>query len=1284
MSRGANSWRTTILVNNIHCASCVVYIREILQTWEMTDINVNVYSQEIHFEHEPSLPLGRICLAVSQAGFEINSAITTDGNGEKTFQLDEFNDPQGWWSSFTQGVLPPSVSRRSSRLQTSLRSQRVEHLNHCDACRREKPALTEKHTGTGSQMKSEDLDLNIGPRHRALEPLPAQSTTNVSPKVQGSDSEQHRILLSIGGMTCASCTSSVSNSLMDLDFVQAVEVSLMTNSAEVLFNGPIHLSAKMVEAVNDVGFEVTMAEPVYARRATQDFSKTSSRSQTAKLQLSIGGMTCASCTSSVDRSLTDLSFVHDVTVSLMTNSATVEYSGTPDNIKTIVDKIEDLGYECSVENHHAPSTDHEKSKQNQVHRRTVSIQVDGLFCEHCPDRIVETLSTQYRGDVIVDRLPTLQEPVIQITYTPRPRHLTIRHVINIINGAHEAFQAKPHRQTTIEQRSQTMQKQEKRRILFRLLFCAVVAIPTLLIGVLWMSVVPTSNQIRRYFMQPTWAGNVSRAEWALLILATPVYFFAADIFHMRALKEIKALWSPRSKVRIARRFYRFGSMNLLISAGTSVAYVSSLILLILSARSSKAMQNSTYFDSVVFLTFFILIGRYLEAYSRSKAGDTVGMLKNLKPDQVTLFEQSETIPAPPTSRSSSKTLHEEVKGDTTTLNIEISLPNERMCTIDADLLEAGDVILVPRGSSPPADGLLLSDTGLLDESSLTGESRSIKKSKGDEIYAGSINAGDPLKIKVTGLNGTSMLDRIIEVVREGQAKRAPVERIVDSLTAYFVPFVTALAIVTFVTWITLGYSGALSSKYLAEEAGGWAFWSLEFAIAVFVVACPCGIGLAAPTALFVGGGLAAKHGILVRGGGEAFEEASKVDAVVFDKTGTLTEGGDLKVTDHQYVGSSKQESLAWAIVEKLEESSNHPLAKAIYRCAQSKPREVRIDTKTVSEIPGYGLRGIFEVHIANGGDSVFYEAAIGSEALITSLASPVATQGNYYTDNTLALWKSQAKSVAVVALRQIPSGSTTLATQPEPAAMTGPPGEDSWMPALLLAMSDPLRPSALPTIEALKNMGISTYMLTGDNPITAAAIASTLSIPLDHVFAGVLPHEKAAKIRWLQEHGPKHSTKGSWAFQYVRKLYQRIKPSNNEPKEVDSRSIVAFVGDGINDAPALALSPVSISLASASSIAMTSSSFILLSPSLEGVLTLLDISKRVFTRVKWNFAWALGYNVILIPIAAGILFRVKEGGWRLGPVWAAAAMALSSVSVVLASLALRWEGSWRWWRRAAN
>ena len=1280
MSPRAGPSKTTIQANNIHCASCDVYIREILQAWGMTGINVNVHSQEVHFEHEPSLALGRVCTALSQAGFEINSATTIDGNGERTSHVSEFHDSRGWWSSFSQSILPPPVSRRLSRPHTSPRSQRAEHFNHCDVCRREKPALTEKPIGAVPQMNFEYPDLDRGLRDRASEPVPAQNMT----KEHASGLEQHRIVLSIGGMTCASCTSSISAALMDLDFVRDVEVSLMTNSAKVFCDGPSHSAAKLVEVVNNVGFEATIAEPSHSSSPVQDSSETSSQSQTARLQLSIGGMTCASCTSSIDSGLKDLPFVKNVAVSLMTNSATVEFSGTPDNIKTIVNKIEDLGYECSVENHHSPGIDHDKSKQIQVHRRTLSIQVDGLFCEHCPQRIVETLSTQYRGDIIVDRLPTLQQPVIQITYTPRPPHFTIRQIIGTINAAHEAFEAKPHRQTTIEQRSQTMQKRERSHILFRLLFSAVVAIPTLLIGVLWMSVVPTSNKIRRYFMQPAWAGNVSRAEWALLILATPVYFFAADIFHTRALKEIRALWSPRSKVRIARRFYRFGSMNLLISAGTSVAYISSLILLILSARSSKYMHSGTYFDSVVFLTFFILIGRYLEAYSRSKAGDTVGMLKNLKPDQITLVERTRTTPPPTTSRSSSNTSDEKVEGDAVTPNLDVPPSIESTRTVDADFLESGDVILVPRGSSPPADGSLLSESGLLDESSLTGESRSVDKLKGDEIYAGSINVGEPLKVRVTGLNGSSMLDRIIEVVREGQAKRAPVERIVDSLTAYFVPVVTALAVVTFVIWIALGYSGALSSKYLDEQAGGWAFWSLEFAIAVFVVACPCGIGLAAPTALFIGGGLAAKHGILVRGGGEAFEEASKVDVVVFDKTGTLTEGGDLKVTDHQYVGSSEQESLAWAIVEKLEESSNHPLAKAIYNCAQSKPRETRINTKKVSEIPGRGLHGTFEVQIVNDGESVFYEAVVGSEALVASLPSPVATQGNYYTDTTLASWKSQAKSVAVVALRQIPSASTTTEMQPKPGVMTGLTGEGSWMPTLLLAMSDPLRPSALPTIAALKNRGISTYMLTGDNPTTAAAVASNLSIPLDHVFAGVLPHEKATKIRWLQEHGSKRSTKGSRASEYIQKLFQRIKPSTKEPNTAGYRSIVAFVGDGINDAPALALSPVSISLESASSIAMTSSSFVLLNPSLEGILTLLDLSKRVFTRVKWNFAWALGYNVILIPIAAGVLFKVREDGWRLGPVWAAAAMALSSVSVVLASLALRWEGRWRWWRRVAS
>ncbi|KAL8864042.1 MAG: hypothetical protein Q9174_007483, partial [Haloplaca sp. 1 TL-2023] len=335
---------------------------------------------------------------------------------------------------------------------------------------------------------------------------------------------------------------------------------------------------------------------------------------------------------------------------------------------------------------------------------------------------------------------------------------------------------------------------------------------------------------------------------------------------------------------------------------------------------------------------------------------------------------------------------------------------------------------------------------------------------------------------------------IIAVVRQGQSRRAPVERTVDTVTGYFVPVITALAIITFFTWLGLGQSGMLSPKHLEGQEGGWAFWSLEFAIAVFVVACPCGIGLAAPTALFVGGGLAAKSGILVRGGGEAFQDASQVDAVVFDKTGTLTEGGNPTVTDHQMLVKGEEVKIAWSITRCLEETSSHPLARAILQLASSQPN-TGLTMENISEESGRGLRGTF-VH---SGPKQMYEAALGSEAFINSLRPGIL---GYFHTNTLSKWKSQSKSVAVLALREV----NTEGGHAKP-----------WTATTLFAITDPIRPSAIPTVSALQSRGIAAYMLTGDNPVTASAVASTLSIPADHVFAGVLPTEKADKILWLKE-----------------------------------------------------------------------------------------------------------------------------------------------------------------------
>ena len=693
-------------------------------------------------------------------------------------------------------------------------------------------------------------------------------------------------------------------------------------------------------------------------------------------------------------------------------------------------------------------------------------------------------------------------------------------------------------------------------------------------------------------------------------------------------------------------------MNLLVSAGTSIAYFASVALLGINAttRSKSSGSNSTYFDSVVFLTFFILIGRYLEAYSKAKTGNAVGLLGNLRPREAVLVTSLQgSMPV----ETSSEDSNEKQRGSPPRMNTE---------RIYANLLEVGDVVMVPHGSSPPADGTILEGPTIFNESSLTGEARAVAKSKGDSVFTGAINIGDAITISITDVGGSSMLDQIVAVVREGQTKRAPVERVVDIVTGYFVPVITALAIITFVVWLSLGESGGLAHSYLGRQQGGWAFWSLEFAIAVFVVACPCGIGLAAPTALFVGSGLAASHGILVRGGGEAFQEASNIDAVVFDKTGTLTEGGDLKVTDHEMLSKDREADIAWAVTKALEETSSHPLARAILACASTQASDTIRTFNGITEEPGRGMRGTF---LSSGAsedlDSGIYEAALGSEALISSLLSDTLTP-NYFTNTTLSRWKSESKSVALLAMRRI-RGSSDL---DEVDIFSG--NQIPWTLAAIFAISDPVRPSAIPTVSALQSRGIPVYMLTGDNPTTASAVASTLSIPQDHVFAGVLPTEKASKIHWLQENRPCRPKSSTW----LKKLFSK-KGSGEKAKE---RAIVAFIGDGINDAPALTTADVSISLSSASDIAMHSSSFILLSSSLESVITLFDLSSRVFRRVKLNFGWAVIYNIILVPIAAGVFFKVKSEGWRLGPVWGSAAMALSSLCVVGSSLALRWEGAW--------
>ncbi|KAK3060725.1 hypothetical protein LTS18_007899, partial [Coniosporium uncinatum] len=805
----------------------------------------------------------------------------------------------------------------------------------------------------------------------------------------------------------------------------------------------------------------------------------------------------------------------------------------------------------------------------------VAVRIEGVHCAQCSLRIEAALSP-FNQRVAIDKLPSVDDPILKIAYVPHSPDFTIRHILASISAADPAFRPSIYHPPTFEERARVMHARERRRTLFRVLLSVVVAIPAFIIGVVLMSLVPSSNASRRYLMQPL--GGVIRAQWALLIVATPVYFFAADVFHRRALRELYALWRRGSPTPILRRFYRFGSMNMLMSFGTTIAYFSSIAEMIITSTQPSKMgseNGSFYFDSVVFLTMFLLIGRLIEAYSKAKAGDAVAMLGKLRPTEAILVDR-------------------EADGQDS---------KQVTSKIDIDSLEVGDVVRVLHGGSPPCDGIVLGgETSKFDESSLTGESKLVTKTVGDEVYSGTINKGAPIAVRVSRISGSSMLDQIIEVVREGQARHAPVERVADAITSYFVPFVTLLAIATWFTWLGLGLSGALPEDWLDVEAGGWPFWSLQFAIAVFIIACPCGIGLAAPTALFVGGGLAATYGVLVKGGGEAFQESSSLDCVVFDKTGTLSEGGEPAITDYEFLPQNNDarldEKLTHGLLKAVEENSNHPIAKAVASFCESRGVQ-NIKAGHVQEIPGKGMKGSLTVENTSG---ISLEVLVGNEALIADHGVVVPAAVGERLDS----WKAQGKSIVVVAVKITDAHQSSASS--------------SWALTHILAASDPIRPESAAVVKALQRRGIAVWMLSGDNPVTAGAVGDMVGIPRDNIIAGVLPEQKADKIKYLQK-SQKKSHKRSvfgWTYEHTQK-----------------RATVAMVGDGVNDSPALTVADVGIAVGSGSDVAISSAEFVLISPSLTSLLTLIDLSRAVFNRIKFNFAWALVYNIVALPVAAG-------------------------------------------------
>jgi copper ion binding protein len=621
---------TILLVNNIHCPSCVSYAEEVLRPLsDISKVTISIVSHEIRLEHHRARTAHVAIQELGEAAFEIQHVTTTDNAGRVVGDYDTAGDKLKKPLLYTWPLFMSRAQRK--------------HIKNCTACQMktknqpQKAKIWAAITRRDTLFDEEKQDFSTTRVDRAAS---TESTDEGVLETRGSnspDSSEYTAFLSIGGMTCVSCSGSITKELEALDFVTNVNINLLTNSGTVTYHGSKENCNNIVEAIEDIGYEVSIDDI----RHHSAGNRSQPLSHKFVASLSIEGMTCGSCVGTITEGLQVLPFIHEVNIDLVGNSGNVEFEGKH-NIDKIRKRFDDLGYSATVVE--LQQKGNVPGDAQSVPERTITIAVEGMYCEHCPEKITSALENEFRDSMVVENPLTLQDPKIRIRYKPSPPDLTVRRFINTISSTHEAFSAKIWHPPSIEERSRAMQHHEQRRILARLIFTFLVAIPTLVVGVVYMSLVPASDSTKMWFEEPVWAGNVSRTEWALFIMTTPIMFFGADFFHTRAFKELRALWRPGSRVPILRRFYRFGSMNLLISAGTSVAYFSSVAVLILDARATPqhvmGSQSMTYFDSVTFLSFFILIGKFLEAYSKAKTGDTVAMLSKLRPDEAILVESA--------------------------------------------------------------------------------------------------------------------------------------------------------------------------------------------------------------------------------------------------------------------------------------------------------------------------------------------------------------------------------------------------------------------------------------------------------------------------------------------------------------------------------------------------------------------------------------------------------------------------------------------------------------------
>ncbi|PPR96956.1 hypothetical protein GOBAR_AA23723 [Gossypium barbadense] len=931
--------------------------------------------------------------------------------------------------------------------------------------------------------------------------------------------------------------------------------SCVTSIESVLgeINGVESVSVSPIHGYAAIEYVPKLVNPKIIKETIEDAGfpvKEFSEQQIAVCRLRIKGMACTSCSESLERALKFLDGVKKAVVGLALEEAKVHFDPNVTDSDRIIEAIEDAGFGADLIS--------SGNEANKVH-----LKLEGVSSVED----MNTIKSYLESAIGVNHVEMdLEEKMATVNYDPDftgPRSI-IEAVQEVAHGSYKASLYIPPRQRETEQHHEI--NNYRNQFLLSCLF----SVPLFIFSMVLPMLPPFGDWLVYKIYNMFTVGLLLR--W---VLCTPVQFIVGRRFSFSIPQERHILIvTGFTKGSYHALRLKSANMDVLVAMGTNAAYFYSVYVAIKSL-SSDTFKGQDFFETSAMLISFILLGKYLEVLAKGKTSDALAKLTDLAPDSACLL----------------------ILDDDGNVVSEVA--------ISTQLIQRNDIIKIIPGEKVPVDGIVTDGQSYVNESMITGEAQPIAKKPGDKVIGGTMNENGCLLVKATHVGSETALSQIVQLVEAAQLARAPIQKIADRISRFFVPAIVLTAFITWLGWLIPGVIGIYPKHWIPKGMDKFEL-ALQFGISVLVVACPCALGLATPTAVMVATGKGASLGVLIKGG-NALEKAHKVKAIVFDKTGTLTVGKPEVVNVMLFSSVSMEDFCDVAIA--AEANSQHPIAKAFLEHAR-KLRQ-KMESNRQSNNQHVTEAKDFEVHPGTGvsgkvGDKM---VLVGNKRLMQTYNVTVGPEIEGY----ISEHEQQARTCVLVSIDGKIAGA--------------------------FAVTDPVKPEANNVILYLRSMGISSIMVTGDNWATATAIAKEVGI--EKVIAETDPIGKADRIKDLQMRG----------------------------------LTVAMVGDGINDSPALVAADVGMAIGAGTDVAIEAADIVLIKSNLEDVVTAIDLSRKTISRIWLNYVWALGYNILGVPVAAGILYPFT--GVRLPPWLAGACMAASSLSVVCSSLLLQsYRKSW--------